>query len=54
MVEELKSIFDGQGGYFKQGGKRMPSVVAEIGECLEKHMIQIGMLNHSQDNRRSA
>jgi hypothetical protein len=54
MVEELKSIFDGQGGYFKPGGKRMPSVVAEIGECLEKHMIKIGLVEPSQENRRPA
>ena len=54
LVEELKSIFDGQGGYFKPGGKRMPSVVAEIGECLEKHMIKIGLVEPSQDNRRPA
>jgi hypothetical protein len=54
MVDELKSIFDGQGGYFKPGGKRMPSVVAEIGECLEKHMIKIGLVEPSQDNRRPA
>ena len=48
LVEELKSIFDGQGGYFKPGGKQMPSVVAEIGECLEKHMIKIGMITTSE------
>ncbi|MBF0453900.1 MAG: hypothetical protein HQL72_03660 [Magnetococcales bacterium] len=54
MVEELKSIFDGQGGYFKTGGKRMPSVVAEIGECLEKHLIKIGLVEPSQDKRRPA
>jgi hypothetical protein len=49
MVEELKSIFDGHGGYFKPGGVKMPSVVAEIGGCLEKHMIKIGMIIPSQD-----
>jgi hypothetical protein len=48
LVDELKSIFDGQGGYFKKGGKRMPSVVAEIGECLEQHMIKIGMITPSE------
>jgi hypothetical protein len=52
LVEELKSIFDGQGGYFKPGGKRMPSVVAEIGECIEKHMIKIGFIEPSQTKRR--
>ncbi|MBF0448979.1 MAG: hypothetical protein HQL67_12320 [Magnetococcales bacterium] len=54
MVDELKSIFDGQGGYFKTGGKRMPSVVAEIGECLEKHLIKIGLIEPSEEKRRPA
>ena len=30
LVEELKAVFDPQGGYFKPGGKFMPSLVAEI------------------------
>jgi hypothetical protein len=39
LVEELKSVFDPQGGYFKPGtGKFMPSLVAEIGESIEHHM----------------
>ena len=54
LVEELKTISDGQGGYFKAGGKRMPSLVAEIGECIEKHMIKIGLIEPSQDKRRPA
>ena len=54
VVEELKSIFDGQGGYFKPGGKRMNSVVAEIGDCLEKHLIQIEMIEASKEERRPA
>ncbi|MBF0423307.1 MAG: hypothetical protein HQL73_09980, partial [Magnetococcales bacterium] len=32
LVDELRSIFDAKGGYFKPGGKRMPSIVAEIGD----------------------
>ena len=54
LVEELKTIADGQGGYFKTGGKRMPSLVSEIGECLENHLIKIGMISPSQDKRRPA
>ncbi|OSM04176.1 hypothetical protein MAIT1_04027 [Magnetofaba australis IT-1] len=38
LVEELRAIFDPQGGYFKPGGRRMNSVVAEIGDCLEAHL----------------
>jgi hypothetical protein len=44
LVEELRSVFDPRGGYF-QKGKYMPSLVAEIGGCLEKHMIKIGMIS---------
>jgi hypothetical protein len=54
LVEELKTIADGQGGYFKTGGKRMPSLVAEVGECLENHLIQIGIIDPQDKNRRSA
>ncbi|MEG3637959.1 TSCPD domain-containing protein [Magnetococcus sp. PR-3] len=48
LVEELRSVFDPRGGYYKPGGKYMPSLVAEIGECIEKHLIDIGMI-HSQE-----
>lgn len=44
LVEELRSVFDPRGGYFKPGGKYMPSLVAEIGECIERHMTSIGIL----------
>lgn len=45
LVEELKAVFDPQGGYFKPGGKFMPSLVAEIGDAIERHMKMIGLLN---------
>lgn len=48
MVEELKAVFDPKGGYFKPGGVFMPSIVAEIGHAIEKHMQMIGMI--STDN----
>ncbi len=44
LVEELKSVFEPSGGYFKKGGKFVPSLVAEIGEVVEKHLQNIGML----------
>lgn len=44
LAEELKAVFDPHGGYFKRGGKFMPSLVAEIGEALEKHFTMIGLL----------
>ena len=44
LVEELKAIFDPQGGYFKSGGRFMPSLVAEIGWAIEDHLQKIGLL----------
>jgi len=44
LVEELRSVFDPSGGYFKKGGKYMPSLVAEIGDVLESHLCMIGMM----------
>ncbi|MDO9625878.1 MAG: NrdJb [Pseudomonas sp.] len=44
LVEELKAVFDPHGGYLKRGGVYMPSLVAEIGAVLERHLIAIGLL----------
>ena len=44
LVEELRSVFDPQGGYFKRGGKYTPSLVAEIGDAIGSHMRMIGMI----------
>lgn len=44
LVEELKSVFEPSGGYFKKGGRFVPSLVAEIGEVVEQHLQEIGML----------
>jgi hypothetical protein len=44
LVEEMKAVFDPRGGYFKKGGRYMPSLVAEIGEVIQQHMISIGMM----------
>lgn len=46
LVEELRSVFDPRGGYFKKGGKYMPSLVAEIGDVIERHMRMIGLLKN--------
>ncbi len=48
LVEELKQVFDPQGGYFKKGGRFMPSLVAEIGEVLETHMRRIGLIRDEE------
>ncbi len=48
LVEELHSVFDPTGGYFKKGGKFMPSLIAEIGEILQQHLVFIGMLKNEE------
>ena len=44
LAEELKAVFDPKGGYFKKGGKFMPSLVAEIGDAIESHLKMIGLI----------
>lgn len=44
LVEELHSVFDPRGGYFKKGGKFCPSLVSEIGDVIETHLKRIGMI----------
>jgi hypothetical protein len=44
LIEEMKSVFDPRGGYFKKGGVFMPSLVAEIGYAIESHLKHIGMI----------
>jgi hypothetical protein len=44
LVEEMTSVFDPSGGYFKKGGKYMPSLVAEIGDVINCHLVMIGLL----------
>jgi hypothetical protein len=44
LVEELGSVFDPNGGYYKRGGKYVPSLVAELGQVVETHLQNIGML----------
>jgi len=48
LVEELRSVFDPAGGYFKKGGKYMPSLVAEIGDVIHCHLVMIGMLKEEE------
>jgi hypothetical protein len=43
LVEELRSVFDPRGGYFKKG-KYTPSLVAELGDVIECHLKMIGLI----------
>jgi ribonucleoside-diphosphate reductase alpha chain len=44
VAEELKAVFDPRGGGWV-GGKYVPSLVAQIGALIERHMVAIGFLN---------
>ena len=48
LVDELRSVFDPRGGYFKKGGKYKPSLVGEIGDAIECHMKIIGMIEDTE------
>jgi ribonucleoside-diphosphate reductase alpha chain len=43
VAEELKAVFDPQGGRWI-GGKYVPSLLAAIGEVIERHMVRIGFM----------
>jgi len=43
VVEELKAVFDPRGGQWMRG-RYIPSLLAAIGEVIERHMIAIGFL----------
>jgi ribonucleoside-diphosphate reductase, adenosylcobalamin-dependent len=47
VVEELKAVFDPRGGQW-MGGRYVPSLLAAIGEVIEKHMIDIGFIPGSE------
>ncbi|MFP6774482.1 MAG: LAGLIDADG family homing endonuclease [Alphaproteobacteria bacterium] len=43
VVEELKAVFDPRGGHWVDG-RYIPSLLAAIGEVIERHMIAIGFI----------
>ncbi len=43
VVEELKAVFDPRGGQW-MGGRYVPSLLAAIGEVIERHMVSIGFI----------
>jgi ribonucleoside-diphosphate reductase alpha chain len=49
LVDELKSIYDPNGGYFSEG-KYVPSLAADIGFVIEKHLIKLGMMKPKNGN----
>jgi ribonucleoside-diphosphate reductase alpha chain len=48
VVEELKAVFDPRGGYWIDGAY-VPSLLAAIGDVIEKHLINIGFIANPDD-----
>ncbi len=47
LVEELRSVFDPNGGYFDKG-TYVPSLIAKIGMNIERHLLEIGMIEQEE------
>ena len=43
VVDELKAVFDPRGGQWVEG-RYVPSIIAAIGDVIERHMIDIGFM----------
>jgi hypothetical protein len=54
LVEELKAVFDPRGGYWQVGGTFMPSIIAELGHIIEKHLMGIGLLDKKLSTEQEA
>ncbi len=50
VVDELKAVFDPRGGQWMEG-RYVPSLLAAIGEVIERHMIDIGFLPNPKEER---
>ena len=53
LVEELKSIYDPNGGYFSDG-KFVPSLAADIGLVIDKHLRKIGLIERKKAEKADA
>jgi ribonucleoside-diphosphate reductase alpha chain len=53
VVEELKAVFDPRGGQWMDG-RYVPSLLAAIGDVIERHMVEIGFLAREGALRRTA
>jgi ribonucleoside-diphosphate reductase alpha chain len=50
VVEEMKAVFDPRGGAWMDG-RYVPSLLAAIGDVIERHMIEIGFLPRREMDR---
>src|SRR5258706_888151 len=53
VVEELKAVFDPRGGQW-MGGRYIPSLLAAIGEVIERHLIAIGFMAKPEPDENDA
>jgi ribonucleoside-diphosphate reductase alpha chain len=53
VAEELKAVFDPQGGRFI-GGRYVPSLLAAIGDVIETHLRNIGFLSPATEDASAA
>jgi ribonucleoside-diphosphate reductase alpha chain len=53
VVEELKAVFDPRGGQW-MGGRYVPSLLAAIGEVIERHLIAIGFMTPPEETATPA
>src|SRR5487761_323220 len=50
VVEEMKAVFDPRGGAWMDG-RYVPSLLAAIGDVIERHMVEIGFLPRERADR---
>ena len=50
LVEELKSIYDPNGGYYKKS-KYVPSLAADIGNVIELHLEKLGIITNGNGHK---
>ena len=53
VVEELKAVFDPRGGQW-MGGRYIPSLLAAIGEVIERHLVATGFMPRSESGENDA
>ena len=53
VVEEMKAVFDPRGGAWMDG-RYVPSLLAAIGDVIERHMVEIGFLPRQGMDRAAA
>ncbi|MBU0724985.1 MAG: adenosylcobalamin-dependent ribonucleoside-diphosphate reductase [Alphaproteobacteria bacterium] len=51
VVEELKAVFDPRGGQWV-GGRYVPSLLAAIGDVIERHLMDIGFIPQPEEKRQ--